>query len=632
MLNERLRIKIKDEFLGKGVKYTENVRKAILKAYRGRYGANQWKKSIFTMYEDFLRTQLAKGYNVDFPDTVFDVYDLAALAYLYKRVKETEVISEAHHIVIDEAQDFGMMAYSVLKFCVKDCTYTIMGDVSQNIHFGYGLNDWEELKKLYLKDSRASFAILKKSYRNTVEISDFATRILHHGRFAVYPVEPIIRHGNAPQVLPVKSYSLLLEKAASVCREWQKKGLETIAVICRNSEAAQKTAKKLGQLIEVMESSLESAAFGNGIMVLPVEYTKGLEFDAVLILNPTREEYPVDDGHAKLLYVAATRALHELCVLHTGDLTGLIADPAPQGTVTVIEDAQSPLDTSKYHQRQLDRAPQSPLDTSKHHRKLPEQRTKLTAASESPLKKPTFPFGSLPATELLRPVGHAKTDQRVRWVTKQPDGMYLHSSYGVLRLCPIGSKIVRITFARGSQLPATVHPKISVTKPYREWMYRENNKLLELTTDDIYLQAAKETGAVTFLTRGKQPLLAERSKESRLLEKTPQGQSRARQYLDWPKNENLYALGAGTKAELSLKGSARYISHTGSVDKLPLILSDKGYALLVAADGPVFCCDVPIYGPHLCAENAELLDYYFIVGKDAKELLAAYNYLCGKRG
>ena len=69
------------------------------------------------------------------------MYDLAALAYLYKRLKETEVISEAHHVVIDEAQDYGMMAYAVLKYCMKDCTYTVMGDVSQNIHFGFGLAD-----------------------------------------------------------------------------------------------------------------------------------------------------------------------------------------------------------------------------------------------------------------------------------------------------------------------------------------------------------------------------------------------------------------------------------------------------------------------------------------------------------
>ena len=36
---------------------------------------------------------------------------------------------------------------------------------------------------------------------------------------------------------------------------------------------------------------------------------------------------------AKLLYVAATRALHELCILHMGDLTGLIADPIPRASV-----------------------------------------------------------------------------------------------------------------------------------------------------------------------------------------------------------------------------------------------------------------------------------------------------------
>lgn len=52
-------------------------------------------------------------------------------------------------------------------------------------------------------------------------------------------------------------------------------------------------------------------------MVLPVAYTKGLEFDAVLLLDPTEEKYPENDGQVKLLYVAATRALHELAVLYT---------------------------------------------------------------------------------------------------------------------------------------------------------------------------------------------------------------------------------------------------------------------------------------------------------------------------
>lgn len=336
MLNEMLIVKLKDEFLKNGIRYTEKERKAILREYRGYFGKRIWQTPIFRLYREFLLEQREKGYEVVLPENEFDVYDLAALAYLYKRLKETEVISEAHHIVIDEAQDYGMMAYAVLNACIKDCTYTIMGDVSQNIHFGFGLTDWEELRRLLCDDPADCFGVLRKSYRNTVEISDFATKILHHGSFEPYPVEPIIRHGKEVELLKVATKRELYEEAAKRCREWQKKGLNTIAVICRSPERAGVVAKQLGRLIPVCESDPEKAVFSDGVMVLPVVYTKGLEFDAVLILDPDREEYPVDDGHAKLLYVAATRALHELSVLYRDELTGLIADPLPEGKETQI--------------------------------------------------------------------------------------------------------------------------------------------------------------------------------------------------------------------------------------------------------------------------------------------------------
>ena len=330
ILNKRLLSKVKNEFLGKGVKYTEAERKTILKAYRNYYGGKEQNLSIYRLYDDFLREQLAAGARVELPGNDFDIYDLAALAYIYKRTKEIAVVSEAHHIVIDEAQDFGMMVYHCLHFCIKDCTYTIMGDVSQNIRFGFGLNHWEDLQELFLqKDPMSSFCILKKSYRNTVEISNFAMDILHHGKLVSYPAEPIIRYG-APVKVQKFSQGELWQAASRQCREWQEKGLPTIAVICRDQKGADQAARELGKQVEIMETDPEKTEFGNGIMVLPVEYTKGLEFDAVLILNPTSEQYPVDDGHARLLYVAVTRALHELCVLYTENLTGLIADSIPK--------------------------------------------------------------------------------------------------------------------------------------------------------------------------------------------------------------------------------------------------------------------------------------------------------------
>lgn len=647
MLNERLLTKIKDEFLGKGIKYTAEERKAILRAYRGYYGGTQWKTSIYDLYTQFLAAQRLKGHEVTAPaDDSYDVYDLAALALLYKRVCETEVISEAHHIVIDEAQDFGMMAYDVLHACIKDCTYTVMGDISQNIHFGFGLSDWEALRKLLLPDAADSFGVLRKSYRNTVEISDFATNILRHGSFSIYPVEPIIRHGKQVEVEQFSGTpELIAARAAEICRSWQSEGLDTIAVVCRDTAAAKRTAAQLSRHIAILESDLEKADFGSGILVLPVEYTKGLEFDAVLILEPDRRAYPVDDGHAKLLYVAATRALHELHILHTGDLTGLIADPIPEKHMPDASDTQEKEASGAGKTAGVQSLPHVGQE------KCPRVKPKIviaTANADSPVPRrkpgmsaspsamaqavsrpsrertasavPAVSFGDMPATERLRPAGHARINLGVKWASKQTDGLYLQSQYGTMRISPVGSAILRITFSRGQKLTDGVHPLITVNRTDKNWKFRDNGKMIELMTAELTLQIDRITGSGRYLDRTGNLLLSERKQESRQLDA-----DRSWIFFDWPKKEQLYAMGPAGQGGLKLRDGARLIS-TG--EQLPFVLSDKGYAILPACSGTVISCDIPAYGSYLCMEGQEQQDYYFIAGKQ-QNLLNAYAYLTG---
>lgn len=675
MLNERLAGKVEDEFLGKGVKYTDAEKKAIRRAYRDRFGKKVWKGSIFDLYRKFLTEQQAKGYKGALPENAFDVYDLAALAYLYKRVKETELISEAHHIVIDEAQDFGMMVYAVLKYCVKDCTYTIMGDVSQNIHMGYGLNDWEEAKTQMLSGERDAFCILKKSYRNTVEISDFAADILAHGSFPGYSAEPVLRHGDPVLVEKAADDVELIARAEAVCRDWQRNGFDTIAVICRDEKEAERTAKELGKKLPVAESNLEKAVFDKGIMVLPVEYTKGLEFDAVLLLDPGREQYPTDDGHAKLLYVAATRALHRLCVLHTGNLTGLIADPVPKKNAVLRKQreekraqradggVQKPGTVKPEQpasvQRQLRKrisivtnpaashpaaggiAP-APAQTARV--KEPVRRPVSAAKPLSapvqpqstqsrlkaiPAKKPAgYGFGDMPDNGRLRPIGHSRPDFSIRWTEQRADGLYLQSRYGILRLCPVGSSIVRVTFSRRAQLPQEAHPGIAVNRTDRAWKYRENAKMVELMTPELCIQADKATGALRYLTKEKTLLMAEASKEPRLIESSVSG-CQSRLFPEWDKKEKLYAAGGAGKPGIALEKTARYISHRDA-EELPFLISEKGYGLLFATERPVIACTIPVYGQQLCLEDKDELDFYFIAGKRPDTLLNACAYLCGR--
>ena len=685
MLNERLLVKIKDEFLKNPMKYTYEEKKAIQKAYRGRYGKNEWSGSIFALYQEFLTEQSAKGYQVELPEDAFDVYDLAALAYLYKRVKETEVISEAHHVVIDEAQDFGMMAYCVLKFCIKDCTYTIMGDVSQNIHFGYGLNDWEELKGLMLSGDRDYFGILKKSYRNTVEIAEFALGILRHGKFAAYPAEPIIRHGSPVEVKACRGRKEMLQKAAEVCRSWQEKGLDTIAVICRNEKDAARTAKGLSEFITVEESDPEKAVYANGIMVLPVAYTKGLEFDAVLILDPDNEDYPADDGHAKLLYVAATRALHELCVLHIGDLTDLIAKPSKESldsfNVEVGEDLQtenkpvaetenspdtevlvnpiiprkkvvatvkSPKTVSPSSQTMLFtgvrgenrskveiKRPATKLETmfgsdyghGGKNRSYEADSKRLKRRDGGALREEKTPsFGDMPSAEYLSPGGRAKADLSVKWSFRQPDGLYMQSRDGVLRISPITSEIIRITFTTKGQPKESTCPGIALCKTEKAWMYKDMPSVIEMTTDDLLLQVDKKSGAITYMDRKKKVFLKEKENGCRRIDENPT-KKRAWLFAEW-KKDILCSPKVTGGAGLALNGKAYYISDGKEEKGVPFVISDKGYGILMATKKPVVCCNIPAYGSYLSVEDGEL-DYYFVVGKNQKEILDSYGKLCG---
>ena len=253
-----------------------------------------------------------------------DVYPVLYLKYRLSRQAER---SNIKHLVIDEMQDYSRLQYLIIRRMFS-CKMTILGDRAQTMA-DQQQDVLQFLPGIFGKDLRR--IEMRKSYRNTVEISDFANEILRHGDFAIYPVEPVLRHGTAVQKEAFADEAALLAAGVQKIKAWQEQGYETIAVVCRDETEAAATARKLKKYVPVVEEDLETAEFGEGVMVLPVAYTKGLEFDAVLLLDPTEEKYPENDGQVKLLYVAATRALHELAVLYTGKLTGILAKKAPKG-------------------------------------------------------------------------------------------------------------------------------------------------------------------------------------------------------------------------------------------------------------------------------------------------------------
>lgn len=646
MLNEILVSKLENVMQGKGFTFNAKKREALLKKYSEYFGKDDWKGSIFDFYQSFLASQERAGKHVDTKENSFDLYDLAALAYIYKRIKETDPIREASHVVIDEAQDFGMMAYYCLSYCMRGCTYTIMGDVSQNIHYGFGLNDWEELKKLILTGTYDAFGLLKKSYRNTIEISNFATDVLKHGDFAIYPVEPIVRHGAFVEIEEAFSEEELLQHTVLAAKDFQAKGYETIAIVTRTLEQAEELTKKLSQYLEIADTNLEEAEFNNGIMVLPVALTKGLEFDAVILYDVSKENYPLTDSEVKLLYVACTRALHELRVLHKGDLSDLIATKAPLDKhmeLLVDTNDKKPIEIQIKEQtmEEVHKAlvEEGDRDMAERHYIGPKRivikntkeelddtyvAPKKTVSTETTEKVASDkPFLAIPEDSSMRVPGHSKPANAVRWVKTHKEYVEIASNQGVLRLQPLNDKLLLVRFRKGQigefqKLPELFSPEtvlkdkklsaygISEETPLK-WAVKDQRDCVELKTSHFSVKCTKQSGALNFVKDGN-TFLSEKQTEPRYIHSDA-----SYAFFDWGKNEKLDARGVLATDLNRVTMKARYISFGGQSLRMPWLLSEKGYQIGIASKSEVLFNGIPSYGPFIKIADRTEFDYYLAV-------------------
>lgn len=685
-LNNEIHENLENELSLKGMSYTEKEKKAIRKAYKCPLGVKEFKGSLYKIYDEFIDSlEYAKSIrptyryeerevtwkkkgsaqNTKVKITEYDVYDLAALAYLHHRINETVVISEANHIVIDEAQDYGMMAYHVLNECVHDCKYTIMGDVSQNIRYSSGLNDWQELKKLYLNDEYDGFMMLKKSYRNTIEISEFATNILKHGTFEIYPCEPIIRHGEEPKFIK-ETPEKIVDRIVDLCNEYKKMEYNSIAIVCRNKNRADELRHKLTGKIELVKIDDDDAEYGQGVMVLPVTLTKGLEFDAVILYEPDPDSYPVDNNHVKLLYVAATRALHKLCIVYSGNLTGLFTKVDDKTSARYFAEEKKPKVLSREEQRKaedekrdfleaeeklskekvieaarkrtekylsdrkgasgtyglfLDLNPQKNSNESKQNPGSVSEKQSSKSITGKP-KPAAGTFLSEVSQYLLNPSGHSSGSFATKWIHKKNDGIYFQSQNGMVRITPISSNIVRISYSKGLSLTIPKLPGIKNFQMSKDFKYKETPQSVELKLKKMTIRFDKYRGAFTFCD--------ETGKE--LIKESPSGP----RYYDEKKNPPVtYTFFEGKSSDVFyihsakdnslnyLANKALYVSEEGNI---PCIIKKEKYAIVPLTLSKAAFCRMPVVGTFLMQEDP-FSDYYLIFDKDTDKLIESYKNL-----
>jgi DNA helicase-2/ATP-dependent DNA helicase PcrA len=250
-----------------------------------------------------------------------DSEDLAPLMYLQFKIHGLEDPLQIKHIVIDEAQDFSIFQFCVLKLILGSSSFSILGDLHQGVYSYKGIERWDELTTPSGGDKRIIFErpqmmTLEQSYRTTVEIMQAANIVINKLALPNVPLaKPVIRHGEPVKIHRKDNIGDIASAIIRNIEEYKSLGYRSIAIICKTGEEAKRFRKLLPPDIQLVNGT--ESDFEQGIKLIPSYHVKGLEFDAVCIANASKEQY-YNELDIKLLYIAMTRALHALVVYSLG--------------------------------------------------------------------------------------------------------------------------------------------------------------------------------------------------------------------------------------------------------------------------------------------------------------------------
>ena len=219
------------------------------------------------------------------------------------------------HVVVDEAQELSAMAWRMLMRRCPTKSMTLVGDVAQT-GSAAGASSWESALGPHVGD-RWRLAELTVNYRTPGQVMRLATEVLRAAGVDA-PAPTSAREGDVPPIAQLISADDASALVAGVREEFDVLEGGKLAVIT--------AASQTDSVYAALSAALPAGEVGHGagsldatVAVLSVTEAKGLEFDAVVLIEPARVLRESPRG-ANDLYVAITRPTQRLRVLHSEPL------------------------------------------------------------------------------------------------------------------------------------------------------------------------------------------------------------------------------------------------------------------------------------------------------------------------
>ena len=273
-----------------------SIRDIVREVMNSRDELEEWidYENIVDLYKNFMRI-LKLTY-----------LDLPAILYLMIKLEGKKVKQDIRHIVIDEAQDYSYLQFLVLKELTGCKSYTIVGDSNQRLVKVDEVPAMLRLKELFggfVKDFS-----LNKSYRSTYQIMEYASNLLDEK--AIVPFVRKGEHDVLETTVPATDKEGLIDVILEILEEYEDGNYDNVAIITTGKEQLQRLAPDLKRFTKILAFDKEDMIYKGGRVLVPSYYAKGLEFDAVIIVDFN------DNDNNLIKYIMATRALHRLSIIN----------------------------------------------------------------------------------------------------------------------------------------------------------------------------------------------------------------------------------------------------------------------------------------------------------------------------
>jgi DNA helicase IV len=232
------------------------------------------------------------------------------------------------HVIVDEAQELSPMAWRMVMRRSPTRSMTVVGDVAQT-GAPWGPASWAEALDPHAA-GRWRVEQLTVNYRTPAEIMAVAADVLASMGSGLEPPRSAREGDTAPWHLEVAPSELEARLPALVAAEAAAVGDGRLAVIVAPGRA-EALARAIGTAVTAATARQGPSVLDARVAVLTVAEAKGLEFDAVVVVDPAAILAGGPHGPNDL-YVALTRTTARLGVVHPGDLPQVLSRLGPPPT------------------------------------------------------------------------------------------------------------------------------------------------------------------------------------------------------------------------------------------------------------------------------------------------------------